>query len=248
VTATRVVLVVLVLAGAAFLRFWRLSWALTDGTWFPRRGAVGELREPVLAAHLALFVADFHLTRPYPAGYAIVTGVPLAIVRSLGIVPFADGKADAILVARAVSATAGVASVVLVGLYARRVGGAVAGIAAAALMAVVPLHAMQNHYASTDVLHTMCVVLVMFAGHALVTRGTRTSAACSGRRRGSRSGRSTRASPCSRRAACSCSTSRSGGARSRSPSTWGSGSSPGSSSRSRSRARRARSIRSASST
>jgi 4-amino-4-deoxy-L-arabinose transferase-like glycosyltransferase len=60
------------------------------------------------------------------------------------------------------------------------VGGALAGIAAAALMAVVPLHAMQNHYASTDVLHVTCVVLVMFAGHALVTRGTRTSAAVLG--------------------------------------------------------------------
>jgi 4-amino-4-deoxy-L-arabinose transferase-like glycosyltransferase len=179
-TAGRVVIVVLVLAGAAFLRFWRLSWALTDGTWFP---------DEVLWANSAnlfwpltphAFIDGLHLRLPYPAGYAILTGVPLALVRSLGVVLFPDGKADAILVARAVSATAGVASVVLVGLYARRVGGAVAGIAAAALMAVVPLHAMQNHYASTDVLHTMCVVLVMLAGHALVTRGTRTSAAVLG--------------------------------------------------------------------
>lgn len=179
-TAGRVALVLVILAAAAFLRFWRLTWALTDGTWFP---------DEVLWANSAnlfwpftwhAFVDDLHLRLPYPAGYAILTGVPLALVRSLGVVLFPDGKADAILVARAVAASAGVASVVLVGLYARRAGGAVVGIAAAALMAVVPLHAMQNHYASTDVLHTMCVVLVMFAGHALVTRGTRTSAAVLG--------------------------------------------------------------------
>ena len=178
--AGRVAILVLVLAGATFLRFWRLEWALTDGTWFPDEVLWANSANLFWPLTWHSFVADFHLTRPYPAAYAIVTGVPLALVRSLGVVLFPDGKADAILVARAVSATAGVASVVLVGLYARRVGGAVAGVAAAALMAVVPLHVMQNHYASTDVLHTMCVVLVMFAGHALVTRGTRTSAAVLG--------------------------------------------------------------------
>jgi 4-amino-4-deoxy-L-arabinose transferase-like glycosyltransferase len=178
--AGKVAILVLVLAGATFLRFWRLGWALTDGTWFPDEVLWANSANLFWPLTWHSFVADFHLTRPYPAGYAIVTGVPLALLRGLGVVLFPDGKADAILVARTVSATAGIASVVLVGLYARRVGGAVAGIAAAALMAVVPLHAMQNHYASTDVLHTMCVALVMLAGHALVTRGTRTSAALLG--------------------------------------------------------------------
>jgi 4-amino-4-deoxy-L-arabinose transferase-like glycosyltransferase len=175
-TAGWLALGAVILAATAFLRFWRRSWALTDGTWFPDEVLWANSANLFSPFRWGAFVDPLHLRLPYPAGYAILTGVPLAVVRWLGVVAFADGKADAILVARAVSATAGVATVVLVGLYARRVGGAVAGIAAAALMAVVPLHAMQNHYASTDVLHATCVVLVMFAGHALVTRGTRTSA------------------------------------------------------------------------
>jgi hypothetical protein len=85
-------------------------------------------------------------------------------------------KADAVLIARFVSATAGVATVWLVGRFARRLDGATTGLAAAALMAVVPLHAMQNHYASSDVVHTLAAVLVMAAGVAVATRGTRSSA------------------------------------------------------------------------
>ena len=165
-----------VVAAAVFLRFWRISWALTDGTWFPDEVMWANSAGFFSPFSWQAFVDDRHLRLPYPTGYAILSGLSLAIAQALGFSPFGGGKADAILVARLVSASAGVASVVLVGLFARRLGGTAVGIAAAALMAVVPLHAMQNHYASCDVVQTASVVLVMIAGHAVAVRGSRTSA------------------------------------------------------------------------
>src|SRR5258705_11253863 len=103
-TAGRVAILVLVFAGAAFLRFWRLTWALTDGTWFPDEVLWANSANLFWPFRWGAFVDDLHLRLPYPAAYAILTGVPLAFVRSLGVVLFPDGKADAILVARAVSA------------------------------------------------------------------------------------------------------------------------------------------------
>src|SRR5512137_339658 len=96
-------LLALVLAVAAFLRLWRISWALGAGTWFP---------DEVLWAHSAgffsplswsAFVDERHLRLPYPAGYAILSGLSLATARALALGPF-GGDADAILVARLVSA------------------------------------------------------------------------------------------------------------------------------------------------
>lgn len=168
-------LLALVVGVAAFLRLWHIAWALTAGTWFP---------DEVLWAHSAgffsplswsAFVDERHLRLPYPAGYAILSGLSLAMARALAFAPF-GGDADAILVARLVSAIAGIATVLLVGLFVRRLAGPSVGLAAAALMTVVPLHAMQNHYASADVVHTAAVVLVMMAGHAVATRGSRASA------------------------------------------------------------------------
>jgi 4-amino-4-deoxy-L-arabinose transferase-like glycosyltransferase len=170
------VLVALIVGAAAFLRLWRIEWALTDGAWFP---------DEVLWAHSAAlfsplswhaFVDGRHLRLPYPTGYAILSGLGLATANGLGLSAFGSPEPDAILIARLVSAAAGVGTVVLLGLLARRMAGAAVGLAAAALMAVVPLHAMQNHYASADVLHTACVVLVMWAAWAVATRGTRGSA------------------------------------------------------------------------
>jgi len=176
VGAWSVALGVAVVAGAMFLRFWRISWALTDGTWFPDETLWANSAAFFSPLSWHAFVDDRHLRLPYPAGYAILSGLSLAAARTLAFNPFGGGNADAILIARLVSATAGVACVVLVGLFARRLGGRAVGLAAAALMAVVPLHAMQNHYASSDVVHTTSVVLVMFAGYAVARRGTRASA------------------------------------------------------------------------
>ena len=169
-------LVAVILGAAVFLRLWRLTWALRDGAWFP---------DEVLWAHSAAlfsplswhaFVDGRHLRLPYPTGYAILSGLGLAMANGLGLSAFGKPEPDAILIARLVSAAAGVGTVVLVGLLARRMAGPSVGLAAAALMAVVPLHVMQNHYASTDVLHTACVVGVMWAAWVVATRGTRWSA------------------------------------------------------------------------
>jgi 4-amino-4-deoxy-L-arabinose transferase-like glycosyltransferase len=176
----RAALAVVIMAAAVFLRFWRISWALTEGTWFP---------DEVLWAHSAslftplswqAFVDGRHLRLPYPAGYAILSGLSLATAKAIAFSPLGGGDADAILIARLVAAAAGVATVALVGRFARRLDGPAVGLAAAALMAVVPLHAMQSHYASSDVLHTLAVALVMVAGCTVAMHGTRSSALAMG--------------------------------------------------------------------
>src|SRR5690348_11267008 len=134
-----------VLAVATFVRFWRITWALSAGAWFPDEILWGHSAAFFSPLSWHAFVDDRHLRLPYPTGYAIRSGLSLATTQEIGWSPFGGRDPDAILVARLVSAAAGVATVVLVGVFARRVADARVGLAAAALMAVVPLHAMQNH-------------------------------------------------------------------------------------------------------
>ncbi len=169
----------LVIAATAIgLRFWRLTWGLADDGWFPD--------EIVFSARAAAFVplswASFDAQNlTYPTLFGHVAGLVTALAAALGLIA-STGPAspEVILVARGVSAAAGVLTVGLVGLIAARLYSARVGLAAAALMAVVPFHAMYDHIASTDVLLTACAALTLLASDALSTKGSITGALLAG--------------------------------------------------------------------
>lgn len=110
----------------------------------------------------------------YPTLFGSLAGLTVRVAHELGYLahPLRD-LPGAIVVARGVSAAAGVASVVLVGVLARRIESRTAGLLAAAFLAVVPIEAMQTHYVSVDVLHNVFLVLALIAGCALVERERR---------------------------------------------------------------------------
>jgi hypothetical protein len=172
-------LVVVIVASAVILRFWRLRWALDDHLYFPDEIVWFDRASRFVPLTWASFDLDF--TRLYPTLYGYLAGLATAAAYAVGLVrPGEEGMFDAIFVARLVNATAGLASVVLVGLLAWRCFSAAIGLAAAAFMAVLPLEAMQAHYASVDSLLTGLFALTLLAGHALATRGTVASALVSG--------------------------------------------------------------------
>lgn len=82
----------------------------------------------------------------YPTLYGYVAGASVGVAHLLGFVPRpAMQYLDAVIVARCVSGVAGIGSVLLVGALGRRMESKAAGLAAAALLAVVPIEVTQTH-------------------------------------------------------------------------------------------------------
>ncbi len=107
----------------------------------------------------------------YPTLFGYLAGATVRVAHALGVIvhPVRDFL-GAVVVARGVSAAAGVASVVLVGALARHIESRGAGLLAAAFLAVVPIEATQTHYVSVDVLQDVFIVLALIAGCMLVAR------------------------------------------------------------------------------
>jgi 4-amino-4-deoxy-L-arabinose transferase-like glycosyltransferase len=165
---------------AVTLRFWRLTWGLADGTRFPD--------EMIFSLTTARFVplswASFEMrTFTYPALYTYLAGVATAAAYALGLHPDVPNgfSTNTVLVLRVVSGAAGVAGVGLVGvLGAWLYGSRWVGLAAAALLAVAPLHAMHSHIAATDELLTSCMTLALLAAYVLAQRGSVPAAVAAG--------------------------------------------------------------------
>jgi 4-amino-4-deoxy-L-arabinose transferase-like glycosyltransferase len=157
---------------AALLRCWRLTWGLAEGGWFPDEGVFSARA----AAFVPLSVVSFALGREdfgYPTLYGYLAGVATAAAHALGLLstPVHPYAGDVILVARGVSAGAGMAAVGLVGILGCRCYGPGVAVVAAAFMAVAPLSAMHTHIAATDGLLAAFAALTMLAAHAFATRG-----------------------------------------------------------------------------
>ncbi len=155
---------------AVFLRFWRLGWALDERLIFPDEIIWFVRVSQFVPLSWASFDLDF--THTYPTLYGYFAGLATAATYALGLIrPAPDGTFDALYVARAIAATAGVVDVGVVGLLGWRCFSAPVGLAAAALFAVLPLEAAQVHYASVDSLVTSCFTLALLVSHALALRG-----------------------------------------------------------------------------
>jgi 4-amino-4-deoxy-L-arabinose transferase-like glycosyltransferase len=170
---------VLVLATAIALRFWRLGWGLEQGLPFPDEQLLW-IGSAVKFYRLSW--DSFAVERlPYPTLYGYLAGLVTSVVAALG--GFDASKPfglQAILVARIVSAAAGVATVAVVGLLARRAYGDRAGIAAAALCAVFPLEIVQVHVASVDVVLFLASAATLLASLGLAGRGRALRASLAG--------------------------------------------------------------------
>jgi len=155
-----------ILAAAIVLRFRNLGWGAE-----PIFDEVMYWRVP-LYAFLAPDPAKL-LVWPliYPTFFGYVAGVAVGAAHELGwyLRPY-QNYFGAVTIARGVSASAGVVSVLLAGVLGRRLDSRAAGLVAAALLAVVPIEATQTHYVSVDVLQNVFVILALVAGLALVER------------------------------------------------------------------------------
>lgn len=160
---------------AVVVRIWKLRWGLRDGMAF-----TDELQiwPSYLNAFVPLSADSFHradgpAAMIYPTFYGYLSGAAVAVLHQLGLVAPPDADVfGALYVARLVAAAASLANVALVGVLAWRLASPRAGLLAAALMAVVPIEAMQGHYASVDPLLGACITLALLLACALATRGT----------------------------------------------------------------------------
>jgi 4-amino-4-deoxy-L-arabinose transferase-like glycosyltransferase len=151
-----------VLAVAAALRFWHLGHGIPFG--------VG-VDEPVVMQHVLaiLRTGDYNPHFFHYPGLAFYLHVPVAILRFVtgaldGRWRSVDGMGieDLYLWSRALTACLGTLTVLLVHQVGLR-WGARHGLLAAGLMAVMPLHVRESHYALTDVPATFFVVLAWLA-------------------------------------------------------------------------------------
>jgi len=174
--ALGVALTILAIFGVAVVvRFWKLRWGLRDGMAF-----TDELQ--MWPSYLSAFVplrpqsflrADTPAALLYPSLYGYLSGGAVALLHALGVIPAPQADVfSALYVARLIAATASLVNVGLVGLLAWRLASPRAGLIAAALMAVVPIEAMQGHYASVDPLLGACTTLALLLACQLALSGS----------------------------------------------------------------------------
>jgi len=108
----------------------------------------------------------------YGTFYIYVVAVAAKAGALMGFLPLPEGGwIELHLLARALTALMGVATVYLVYLIGKSLGGVHVGLGAAALMAVLPGHVVHSHYATVDVpatfmLTLLFVILLRLYGHA----------------------------------------------------------------------------------
>lgn len=163
---------------ALALRLWRLAWGLEYGG-FPDEALFWvKPGQDFVPLTLASFDADKLV--PYPTLYRYLMGLGVIAAHALGLVATPPLPWEVILVGRAVSAVAGTATVVLVGLLGARLYSPRAGLCAAALLAVAPFPVMQSHYISVDVVLAMLGGLALFAAWRAADGGSRAGAGVAG--------------------------------------------------------------------
>jgi len=166
---------------AAFLRFWKLAWGLSDSLFVPDEMIWGWRASHFVPLTWKSFLA-VNLDRvPYPAFYGYLVGLVTALAHALGLTREPPAFFfDIILLSRAVSAFFGILTVCVVGFIGARLCSLGVGLAAAALMAVVPLEVVQGYYASVDVLQTTLMVASLFFGYRLALTGATSPAVLAG--------------------------------------------------------------------
>ena len=169
--AVELALGAVVVAGAA-LRVWGLTYGLPCTYCRPDESTV--VHKALLAASgqldprfynypaLAFYVVGLLYGVYYVSGRALgLFGAPLDVVRGLLVDP-----SPFYLIARAVSVASGCAAIAVTNAIGRRLGGPVAGLCAAAFLAVCHLHVRVSHFATVDTPATLlAAVSMLYAVH-----------------------------------------------------------------------------------
>jgi hypothetical protein len=163
-----------ILVVAVALGLWRLDFGLDLGIAFTDERLVWGR---YLAVFVPLNLQSF--SRPpgpgalaYPTLVGYLAGGLTWLTHKLGLIenPRID-VFDAFLVARMMTGAFAVATVALVGVFARQIDSVRAGVFTAALMAVVPLHVLQAHYVSTDPILCFFMTLALVLSYQLARDG-----------------------------------------------------------------------------
>jgi hypothetical protein len=163
-----------ILGVALAIGLWRLGFGLDLGIAFTDERLVWGR---YLAIFVPLELESF--SRPpgggallYPTLVGYLAGAVTWVTHKLGLIenPRID-VFDAFLVARMMAMGFAVATVALVGFFARWIDSVRAGVFAAALMAVVPIHVLQAHYLSTDPVLCFFTTLALALSYLLAREG-----------------------------------------------------------------------------
>lgn len=159
----------------AFLRFYRLSWGLEDGVIFPDEWIWWRRAAAFVPLSCASFEAIGLPIWPYPTLYGYLVGALTAVATALGMIappsPPPVRDMEVVAIARGVGALASTTTVVVTGVLGARLYSRAVGVAAAALLAVAPLHAWQTHYASVDSLLILLFATVCLPCVTILRRG-----------------------------------------------------------------------------
>jgi 4-amino-4-deoxy-L-arabinose transferase-like glycosyltransferase len=167
-------LLVLVIAGGALLRVWGLAFGLPHPFTRPDEEVIVDVALGVLSDRNPHFF-DWPTLFMYltAVGYAVLLGIERAIGGAITNPAIAKSSFEPLLVLipRALSVSAGIATIaVLFGaareLFSRRVA-----LVAAAFLAVAFLHVRDSHFGVTDVPATFLAVCAFWAGLRCATRG-----------------------------------------------------------------------------
>lgn len=157
--------IVAITALAAVFRLWGLSWGLPNGlhdfTYHP-----DEIFQ--LGAMLRLYTSGLDPGfYQYPSGYMNLGAAALKVAVGYGLPT--TNLYGPYLVARAVAAALGILTVPVVFGIGSKLYGRAAGIIAALVVAIAPLHIVHSHYATVDVPAAFWVALALY-GAAVIYR------------------------------------------------------------------------------
>jgi hypothetical protein len=172
--ARRATLVVAILgvAVAVWLRLWRLDWGLGEQAGFPEEVW---FFAPYAAKFIPLSLRSFDVALLlYPPLHGYLVGMSAALAHCVGLVAGAPDPASraAVLLARSVSAVTGVVTVLLMGIGGHVMYGPTVGLVALLLMAVAPLHAVYGHLGTTDTTLVAFITATLLAAYG-AARSTR---------------------------------------------------------------------------
>ena len=169
-------ILVVIVCTATLLRFWKLGWGLSAGLYFPDERQIWT--PYFLAFDPVQWTSFLRPDRPmafvYPSFFGNLSGLGAALGRTLGgTAPPEINIFDSLHIARLVAASGSLLTVGFVALAGTRLFDSRTGLAAGLLAAVVPMEAIQAHYANVDSLLVCLVAAQLFVATQIATTGSR---------------------------------------------------------------------------
>ncbi len=163
--------ILLVTVVAAVARFWFLRWGLPNElhqlSYHPDEALQIGAMLRIKPGSLALDPGFYN----YPAGYLNLGAVAVRVAAAWGVTM--DGTLTGVYItARALTVVLGVLTIPFVFAAARRFYGDAAGLIAAIVFAIVPLHIVHSHFATVDVPATLWVAAAIFGAIVILERPT----------------------------------------------------------------------------